>query len=173
MWGSSSPSSLGHSSSACPRSSTGCSAGSTPATAGAPSGMFAHSAKLSRSATRRKLRAAWISFFWSLAHAVWWIGLAAGLVYVLATCSGCRPRVEYLDDEARVVHLEAGEPAPWEGWLLTASNLADLYEGARFHLLEEEEGGEEDGEPRGRKERGEVGRPAPSAGPTSGRDGPG
>lgn len=131
MWGSSSP----HSSRGCPRSSTGSSAGSTRASAGAPLTTSGPSAPHSPNAIRRKLRAAWMSFFWSLAHAVFWIGLAVLILFSV----GCRPRVEYLPHEAEVRHLAKGEAAPWEGWLLSPSSFAELYEAARLNLLEAEE----------------------------------
>ena len=75
-------------------------------------------------------------FFWMLA-------LAAVLI---AFASGCRTRVEYLPHEGQVIHLQEGQAAPWEGYLLSPSRLAELYELARSKVEVEGDQGDEAGE---------------------------
>jgi hypothetical protein len=36
--------------------------------------------------------------------------------------------VTYLRATDRTVHLKAGEPAPFEGWLLSDDRLAEIYD---------------------------------------------
>ncbi len=58
-----------------------------------------------------------------------WLACSLALAIALAT-AGCRtaPAVTYLRQSDRTVHLNAGEPAPYEGWLLSDDRLAEIYD---------------------------------------------
>ncbi len=72
------------------------------------------SAKRSPIATRMRWRACW---------------LALAIVLAIAS-AGCRttPQVTYLRATEKTVHLKAGEPAPFEGWLMSDDRLAEIYD---------------------------------------------
>jgi len=54
-----------------------------------------------------------------------WLALAIALA-----AAGCKtaPAVTYLRQSDRTVHLKAGEPAPYDGWLLSDDRLAEIYD---------------------------------------------
>jgi len=54
-----------------------------------------------------------------------WLALAIALAL-----SGCAttPQVTYLHASDRTVHLKPGEPAPFEGWLMSDDRLAEIYD---------------------------------------------
>lgn len=60
------------------------------------------------------------------------------LILLLVLVAGCakQVQVQYLPAEEKVVHLKKGEPAPFEGFLLSPSTLATLYEKARVNIEE-------------------------------------
>ena len=47
---------------------------------------------------------------------------------LLAFATGCARDVAYLRETEKVVHLEKGESTPHDGWLLSDSHLAELYD---------------------------------------------
>ena len=53
-------------------------------------------------------------------------------VCLLVLVTGCapfaKPRVEYLRESEKAIHLTKGEPAPHDGWLLSDDYLAELYD---------------------------------------------
>lgn len=67
--------------------------------------------------------------------AVCWVVLVIGFLALLAT--GCSHDVEYLLGSEKVAHLEKGEPAPHDGWLLSDDHLAELYDLLELRLPEE------------------------------------
>ena len=56
-----------------------------------------------------------------------WLALAISLALAPAGCRSA-PTVTYLRQNDRTVHLKAGEPAPYEGWLLSDDALAEIYD---------------------------------------------
>ena len=50
------------------------------------------------------------------------------LIISLLILTGCakEPNVAYLNDSSRPVQLRIGEPAPFDGWLLSPGALVDL-----------------------------------------------
>ncbi len=71
-----------------------------------------------RSATRsrRATRMRWLA-----------CSLALAIALALSGCAGT-PKVTYLRAADRTVHLKSGEPAPFEGWLLSDDRLAEIYD---------------------------------------------
>ena len=60
-----------------------------------------------------------------------WLACSLALAIVLAIApAGCQttPQVTYLRATDKTVHLKAGEPAPYEGWLLSDDRLAEIYD---------------------------------------------
>ena len=47
---------------------------------------------------------------------------------LLAFATSCARDVAYLRETEKVIHLEKGEPAPHDGWLLSDGQLAELYD---------------------------------------------
>lgn len=143
------------------RSSSSCSgAGSTPATAPRESGACGSSATRSPAPTRTNWPAVWTISFFGVE-----LGAAAFVVGVLVAVllGGCRPRAEYLPGDRAIYQVRRGEAAPIDGFLLSPSFLATLYE-----LLETGGSGGLEGGGRdldealrsGRKEGGEAGEEA-------------
>ena len=60
------------------------------------------------------------------------------LLVIILMVTGCakQVQVQYLPGPEKVVHLKKGEPAPFEGFLLSPSTLATLYEKARLNIEE-------------------------------------
>jgi len=54
------------------------------------------------------------------------LAFAIGSVALLTT--GCTTETVYLRESEKVVHLEKGEPAPHDGWLLSDDDFAALYD---------------------------------------------
>lgn len=54
--------------------------------------------------------------------------LRATLIISLLILTGCakEPSVVYLNDSSRPVQMKTGEPAPFDGWLLSPGALVDL-----------------------------------------------
>jgi len=50
------------------------------------------------------------------------------LIISLLTLTGCakEPSAVYLNDSSRPVQMRTGEPAPFDGWLLSPGALVDL-----------------------------------------------
>ncbi len=60
-----------------------------------------------------------------------WLACSLALAIALAAASaGCQatPQVTYLRATEKTVHLKAGEPAPYEGWLMSDDRLAEIYD---------------------------------------------
>jgi len=60
--------------------------------------------------------------------------LVASMLLCVVVVTGCAGKTEvvYLTGGDEIVHLEAGVPAPFAGWLMTDERLAEI-----FDLLEE------------------------------------
>ena len=71
-----------------------------------------------RSATpsRRAMRMRWLACC-----------LALAIALALSGCAGT-PKVTYLRATDRTAHLKSGEPAPFEGWLLSDDRFAEIYD---------------------------------------------
>lgn len=54
--------------------------------------------------------------------------LRVTLIISLLTLTGCakEPSAVYLNDSSRPVQMKTGEPAPFDGWLLSPGALVDL-----------------------------------------------
>lgn len=55
---------------------------------------------------------------------------AALLLIALLSCSsaGCARRVTYVNADRKLIHLEAGQPAPQAGVLMSEGYLSEIYE---------------------------------------------
>ena len=53
----------------------------------------------------------------------------------LAFVSGCATRTIYLAGDERVYHIQAGQPAPISGWLMSDRALAELYDALEDELI--------------------------------------
>ncbi len=51
--------------------------------------------------------------------------------------TGCATETVYLAGDERVYHVEAGEPAPISGWLMSDRALAELYDAVEWKLNSE------------------------------------
>lgn len=60
------------------------------------------------------------------------------VVFLLAFVTGCasEKEVHYLRHQEKVIHLKKGESAPHDGWLLSDSQLAELYDLLSLELAE-------------------------------------
>lgn len=56
------------------------------------------------------------------------IFLIVMLMLLLSGLTGCSRKPVIVLDEAKTIHLNQGQPAPWDGWLLTDSAMATLLE---------------------------------------------
>ncbi|HEY3323167.1 MAG TPA: hypothetical protein VGP72_22125 [Planctomycetota bacterium] len=56
--------------------------------------------------------------------------LAAGILIALLSClsGGCARRVSYVNSDHQLVRLEAGQPAPHAGVLMSEGYLSEIYE---------------------------------------------
>ncbi len=61
------------------------------------------------------------------------------VVFLLAFVTGCasEKKVHYLRHQEKVIHLKKDESAPHDGWLLSDSQLAELYDLLNLELTEE------------------------------------
>ena len=65
--------------------------------------------------------------------------LTLSVVFLLAFVTGCaaEKEVHYLSHQEKMIHLKTGESAPHDGWLLSDSQLAELYDLLNLELAEE------------------------------------
>lgn len=58
------------------------------------------------------------------------------LIWFLAFCmivcavAGCKPRVVYLRGSEEITHILEGQPAPFEGWLMTPEKFCEIFDQA-------------------------------------------
>jgi hypothetical protein len=65
----------------------------------------------------------------SRAFAVLWLkGTLIASVFALTSCAAKPPETVYLRGSSETIALEAEEPAPFTGWLLSDEALVDLLE---------------------------------------------
>ena len=53
----------------------------------------------------------------------------------LAFVTGCATRTVYLAGDERIYHVQAGQPAPISGWLMSDRVLAELYDALEDELI--------------------------------------
>ena len=53
----------------------------------------------------------------------------------LTSAVGCATRTVYLAGDERIYHVQAGEPAPITGWLMSDQTLAELHDALEEELV--------------------------------------
>ena len=68
--------------------------------------------------------------------------LAFAIASLVLATTGCTTQTMYLRESEKVVHLNAGDAAPHDGWLLSDDDFAGLYDRLERKLADEEDAGQ-------------------------------